>query len=88
MNLPKWARVKHLHQKDRDVYEHISNYGGSTWLEVNSNFDNYADVQITNLKNYELIYDIEGKLYAYWHKVVKELGLEGVSRGQNNISKW
>jgi hypothetical protein len=87
LSLPKNARTKHLHSRERMVYDRISEYGGTNIEELRLLFGN-CDAQIEFLLRINLIYLIDGKLYAHWHTIVKDRNLEVTKLGQNNIPQW
>jgi hypothetical protein len=87
MKLPKNARVKHLTQDVRSVYDYVSNYGGCERDELNVKFG-LCDIQLDLLTRSELVYEFDRKFYAFWHGVVRERRLELGRIGQNSVSQW
>ena len=87
MSLPKRARVKHIPSNERLVYDYISDYGGATLEELNNKFGDWKEFHDKLLRR-ELIYNFDGKFYAFWHSVVKEKQLEVAHDGQNNLPQW
>jgi len=85
---PKWSRIRHLETKEREVYEHINAYNGTTIDELVPNFKEDISDSLDLLKRWGLVYQFEGKLYCYYTRVVKERQLEVMKDGQNNIPQW